>query len=129
MVERKVAEKLAASAMNTAVSGAGTQELSADVQARLDALELRVGSKETERSDGLQYLLMAKQHQVRGEDASALKMYQLALPFFPDNEKLSKKIINLQEKMRDKIVFKRGSQLHVDGGVALTDHSLSLIHI
>jgi hypothetical protein len=41
---------------------------------------------------------MAKQHQSRGEDGSALKMYQLAQPFFPHNQKLARKIEVLQLK-------------------------------
>jgi DNA uptake protein ComE-like DNA-binding protein len=45
---------------------------------------------------------MAKQHHARGEDASALRMYQLAQPFFPNNEKLAHKISSLQEKARKK---------------------------
>lgn len=102
MIERKVNEKLASAAMSTQVPATSSQHLSKEVQARLDALEKRVGSQETERSEGLQYLLMAKQHQVRGEDASALKMYQLALPFFPGNEKLNRKIFSLQDRMTRK---------------------------
>lgn len=39
---------------------------------------------------------------MRGEDVSALKMYQLALPYFPDNEKLARKMHVLQEKLRVK---------------------------
>lgn len=49
-----------------------------------------------------QFLLMAKQHHARGEDTSALRMYQLAQPFFPNNEKLAHKIATLQEKARRK---------------------------
>jgi DNA uptake protein ComE-like DNA-binding protein len=49
-----------------------------------------------------QFLLMAKQHHARGEDTSALRMYQLAQPFFPNNEKLANKIASLQEKARRK---------------------------
>jgi DNA uptake protein ComE-like DNA-binding protein len=45
---------------------------------------------------------MAKQHHARGEDTSALRMYQLAQPFFPNNEKLAHKIASLQEKARRK---------------------------
>jgi DNA uptake protein ComE-like DNA-binding protein len=50
----------------------------------------------------LRFLLMAKQHKERGEDASALKMYELALPFFPGQEKLLKKIDNLRAKIQAK---------------------------
>jgi DNA uptake protein ComE-like DNA-binding protein len=45
---------------------------------------------------------MAKQHKERGEDSSALKMYELAVPFFPGQEKLQKKIENLRAKIRAK---------------------------
>lgn len=107
LIERKVTEKLAESALNASMPvPPPTQDVSAVVQARLDALERRVEGQETERAEGLQYLLMAKQHQVRGEDASALKMYQLAAPFFPGNERLGKKMFALEEKLR----LKRGDQ-------------------
>ncbi|KAK4975596.1 hypothetical protein LTR28_009214 [Elasticomyces elasticus] len=98
LVERKVNEKLAQTALQ-AVSGP-VSEISNEVKQRLDALERRVEGQEAEKAEGLQYLLMAKQHQVRGEDVSALKMYQLALPFFPGNQKLGRKMLALQEKIR-----------------------------
>ncbi|KAF2152682.1 kinesin-domain-containing protein [Myriangium duriaei CBS 260.36] len=109
LIERKVSEKLASAAMNANMPATSSQQLSKDVQARLDALEQRVGSQETERSEGLQYLLMAKQHQVRGEDSSALRMYQLALPFFPGNEKLNRKILLLQGKLQKPVL---AEQIH-----------------
>lgn len=96
MIERRVDAKLAEKALNAPVQSATS--LSSEVQQRLDALEQRVAHKED--SEGLQYLLMAKQHQARGEYASALKMYQLAQPFYPENEKLEKKIANMQVKMQ-----------------------------
>lgn len=96
MIERRVDAKLAEKALNAPVQAATS--LSSEVQQRLDALEQRVAHKED--SEGLQYLLMAKQHQARGEYGSALKMYQLAQPFYPDNEKLEKKIANMQLKMQ-----------------------------
>ncbi|KAK5152777.1 hypothetical protein LTR04_006332 [Oleoguttula sp. CCFEE 6159] len=99
MIERKVEEKLAARALNEPIQ-APPKDISEEVQRRLDLLEQRIEKKEDGRAEGLQYLLMAKQHQVRGEDASALRMYQLALPFFPDNEKLGSKMLALQEKIR-----------------------------
>jgi len=99
LVDRMVEEKLANRALveqerNTEAS------LSAEVQRRLDSLEQRVEKKEDSRAEGLQFLLMAKQHHVRGEEGPALKMYRLALPFFPDNEKLAQKILVLQDKIR-----------------------------
>lgn len=112
LIERKVTEALAERVDSTNVSNG--DPISEEVQKRLDALEKRVSGQETERSEGLQYLLMAKQHQVRGEDMSAMKMYQLALPFFPGNEKLAKKIIALQDRIDRKKAGK-----HDGGGVAL----------
>ena len=57
---------------------------------------------EKEDSDGLQFLLMAKQHAARGEDGSALRMYKLAEPYFPGNAKLRGKIAAVEEKIRRK---------------------------
>lgn len=115
LIERKVSEKLAESAMNMKVPDSAP--IPPDVQARLDALEKRIGDRESERGEGLQYLLMAKQHTVRGEDASALKMYQLALPFFPGNEKLAQKMLKVQEKINRKAGERRPSS--DAGGVKL----------
>ena len=96
LIERKVSEALAGKIDQTTIP---VQEpLNEEVQRRLNELEKRVEGQETERAEGLQYLLMAKQHQARGEDSSALKMYQLALPHFPGNEKLARKIEALKNK-------------------------------
>jgi hypothetical protein len=94
LIERRLEQKLAEKALNEKVAPA--HDLPPDLQKRLNALEERVSQKED--SEGLQYLLMAKQHQARGEDMSALKMYQLARPFFPSNDKLESKIANLERK-------------------------------
>ncbi|KAH0412623.1 kinesin-domain-containing protein, partial [Aureobasidium melanogenum] len=72
--------------------------------------------QESARAEGLQYLLMAKQHTVRGEEVSALKMYQLALPYFPDNQKLAQKMLKLQEKINRKEEERRPKS---NGGVPL----------
>jgi DNA uptake protein ComE-like DNA-binding protein len=98
LIERRLDQKLAEKALNEKVMPA--PGLSDDVQRRLNALEERVSKKED--SEGLQYLLMAKQHQARGEHGSALKMYQLAQPFFPGNEKLNRKIQSIQDKLHEK---------------------------
>ncbi|KAI4845645.1 kinesin-domain-containing protein, partial [Aureobasidium sp. EXF-8845] len=116
LIERKVAEKLAEQALSTKLP-AGT-EISPDVQARLIALERRVIDQESARAEGLQYLLMAKQHTVRGEEVSALKMYQLALPYFPDNQKLAQKMLKLQEKIERKEEQRRPKS---SGGVPLIE--------
>ncbi|KAI9861508.1 MAG: hypothetical protein M1824_002400 [Vezdaea acicularis] len=98
LVERKVEAILAARALDGPAKA--PERISEEVQRRLDQLEQRIEDKEDGRSEGLNYLLMAKQHLVRGEDASALRMYQLATSFFPDNEKLAHKVAALQEKLR-----------------------------
>lgn len=103
MVEKKVEEILAARALNeTSKQQTQFNEINEQVQRRLELLEKRIEGTEDARAEGLSYLLMAKQHHARGEDTSALKMYQLALPFFPHNEKLAKKISALQEKLEAK---------------------------
>jgi hypothetical protein len=117
LIERKVAEKLAEQALSTKALPAGT-EISPDVRARLIALERRVIDQESARAEGLQYLLMAKQHTVRGEEVSALKMYQLALPYFPDNQKLAQKMLKLQEKIDRKEEQRRPRSI---GGVPLLE--------
>lgn len=102
LVEKKVCEILAAREQNAQAAPA-EKAISAEVQARLDSIERRLEGQEGERAEGLSYLFMAKQHQARGEDVGALKMYELAQPFFPTNEKLERKI----EKLRAKIVGQR----------------------
>lgn len=99
LIDRKVAEKMASVVYNASLPVPSTQALSKDVQARLDALEERVQSQESEKEEALQYLLLAKQHRVRGEESSALKMYQLALPYFPTNQKLIGRIRSLEHKL------------------------------
>ena len=105
LIERKVNEALAERADQTTMSN--PEPISDEVQRRLHELEKRIDGQENERAEGLQYLLMAKQHQARGEDGSALKMYKLALPHFPSNEKLARKVAALQEKIIAKKVEAR----------------------
>jgi len=116
MVDRMVEEKLASRAL-IETSKTSEPALSAEVQRRLESLEQRVEKKEDSRAEGLQFLLMAKQHQVRGEDASALRMYQLALPYFPNNEKLAQKMLSLQDKIHrkreDRMQVGDGHDIHV----------------
>ncbi|KAE8441246.1 hypothetical protein EG329_005577 [Mollisiaceae sp. DMI_Dod_QoI] len=104
MIERKVQEALANRAMEQPAPNT-SNEVSEAVQRRLEALEKRVQRGEAEddaRAEGLRFLLMAKQHKERGEDVSALKMYELAVPFFPGQEKLQKKIATLKAKIAAK---------------------------
>jgi hypothetical protein len=99
IVEKKVSEILAARTLN-APDPAPTKDISAEVQERLDSIEKRLEGQEGERAEGLSYLFMAKQHQARGEDGSALRMYELAKPYFEGNAKLEGKIERLKEKIR-----------------------------
>lgn len=99
MVEKKVEELLAARALNDQSRHVrDNNDLNEQVQRRLELLEQRIEGTEDARSEGLSYLQMAKQHQARGENSSALKMFQLALPFFPNNEKLTAKISALMDR-------------------------------
>ncbi|ESZ96827.1 kinesin [Sclerotinia borealis F-4128] len=103
MVERKVSEILANRALQQTSNSAPT-EISEAVQKRLEALEKKIdeNSAEDARSEGLRFLLMARQHKERGEETSALKMYEMALPFFPGQEKLLKKIEYLRTKIQER---------------------------
>ncbi|KAF2134478.1 kinesin-domain-containing protein [Dothidotthia symphoricarpi CBS 119687] len=101
LIAQRIDEKLAEKALQDAAGAAPA--LSAELQKRLDDLEQRIDSKDDDgKSQGLQFLLMAKQHAMRGEDASALRMYQLAQPFFPGNAKLEAKMAALEERIRAK---------------------------
>ncbi|ERF71252.1 hypothetical protein EPUS_05304 [Endocarpon pusillum Z07020] len=80
-------------------AAAAAPAISEEVQRRLASIEQRLEGQEGARAEGLSFLLMAKQHQARGELNSALKMYQLARPYFPGNEKLERKIEVLKGKV------------------------------
>lgn len=121
LIERKVTEALAERVDSTTL--ANPEPISEEVQKRLDALEKRVGGQETERAEGLQFLLMAKQHQVRGEDASALRMYQLAQPHFPGNEKLMRKVVALQDRLREKHAEQHASPRATHTIVPIVEHA------
>lgn len=103
MIERKVQEALANRALDQPATSAPL-DISEVVQRRLEALEKRVedGESDDVRGEGLRFLLMAKQHKARGEDASALKMFELAVPYFPGQERLRTKIENLRAKIQAK---------------------------
>lgn len=97
LVEKKVEAILAARAsLESAKQKSHINEMNEQMQRRIEQLEKRVEGTEDTRAEGLSLLLMAKQHQARGERLSALKMYKLALPFFPKNEKLLSKISKLE---------------------------------
>ncbi|KAI1210269.1 kinesin heavy chain [Annulohypoxylon truncatum] len=104
MVEKKVSEILASRTQ----AAPAPPEINEAVQRRLEALEKRIedGRHDDSRSEGLQFLLMARQHKERGEEASALKMYEMALPYFPGQAKLLGKI----EKLKARLDAKRGAR-------------------
>ncbi|KAF5584760.1 kinesin family member 22 [Fusarium pseudocircinatum] len=105
MVEKKVSEILAArvAAEKESQPPPTVQpEISDAVQRRLEALERRIDSDEwrdDSKSDGLRFLLAARQHKERGEDEIALKMYEKALPYFPGQTKLLNKIERLRSRL------------------------------
>lgn len=103
LIERKVTEALANRVLDQPATAAPIN-ITEEVQRRLDALERKIenGEAEESRAEGLRFLLMAKQHKERGEDTSALKMYEMALPFFPGQVKLVRKIENLRAKIQAK---------------------------
>ncbi|KAL8771762.1 MAG: hypothetical protein Q9209_002953 [Squamulea sp. 1 TL-2023] len=108
MIEKKVTDILATRAMDNS-SAAPVPEISEDVQRRLELLEKKIDGHYDEREQGLTYLLMAKQHAVRGEDRSALRMFLLARDYFPDNSKLAMKIEKLQSMLKEKQSTKQES--------------------
>ncbi|RGP78553.1 kinesin family member 22 [Fusarium longipes] len=105
MVEKKVSEILAARIADEQKSQplpTVQPEISDAVQRRLEALEKRIDSdewREDSKSEGLRLLLAARQHKERGEDEIALKMYEMALPFFPGQAKLLNKIERLRSRL------------------------------
>ena len=101
MIERKVGDILAARALDQP-SIAPVHEISDELQKRLELLEQKIEGKDDGREQGLTFLLMAKQHAVRGEDMSALRMYILAKDHFPDNAKLDMKIQRLRTRLEEK---------------------------
>ncbi|KAI1634265.1 kinesin-II 95 kDa subunit [Biscogniauxia mediterranea] len=102
MVEKKVSEILASRKQ----SAPPPPEISEEVQKRLEALERRIedGRHDDSRSEGLRFLLMARQHKERGEYGSSLKMYEMALPHFPGQES---RLLGKIEKLRARIAAKR----------------------
>lgn len=100
MIERKVGDILAARALDQP-SIAPIHEISDELQKRLELLEQKIEDKEDGREHGLTFLLMAKQHAVRGENTSALRMYTLAKDYFPDNAKLDMKIQRLRTRLEE----------------------------
>jgi hypothetical protein len=104
MVEKKVSEILAArdAAEESVRRTQASPEASDAVQRRLEALERRIENeewREDAKSEGLRHLLAGRHHKERGDDAAALKAYELALPYFPNQAKLIGKIERLRARL------------------------------
>lgn len=106
MIERKVSDILAARALDQS-STIPVPDISEEVQRRLEQLEQRIEGKDDGREQGLTFLLMAKQHSVRGEHTSALKMFSMAKEYFPNNAKLEMKIDRLRKMVQENAQEKR----------------------
>jgi hypothetical protein len=108
MVEKKVAEILASRAAEAAPVRAQPAhepepQVSDEVRRRLDALEKRIENDTHDgRSEGLRFLLQARQAKERGDDEAALHFYELAMPSFPGQAKLLGKIERLRAKISAK---------------------------
>jgi hypothetical protein len=122
MIEKKVSEIFAARALEQPAVASSTG-ISEEVKRRLELLEEKIEGKDDGRAEGLTFLLMAKQHHVRGEDASALKMYELAKDYFPDNRKLENKISKLRHKLTEKRSSEQSSKDNSDGVPRVTQAS------
>jgi len=103
LVEKKVEQILAARALNeTSLAQAPAPvPVNDDVNRRLEQLEKLLEKKADARTEGLTYIVLAKQHVEKGETLAGLKMYQLALEYFPDNKRLQKRIADLEEKRKN----------------------------
>ncbi|KAI4091806.1 MAG: hypothetical protein LQ344_003910 [Seirophora lacunosa] len=116
MIEKKVTDLLAARALDH-TSAAPVREISEEVSRRLELLEQKIDGQDDSREQGLTFLLMAKQHSVRGEDKSALRMFLLAKEYFPDNAKLEMKITKLQTKLKEKqMAVERNTHVNISSG-------------
>ena len=126
MIRCEVNDILAAQALDQP-SIAPPPEISAQVQRRLDELEKKIEGKDDSRQQGLTFLLMAKQHTVRGEYGSALQMYALAKDYFPDNERLEAKMEKcrrqLQERKQADAPYASGSKEDVKSTKKAVSHS------
>ncbi|KAK4149146.1 P-loop containing nucleoside triphosphate hydrolase protein [Chaetomidium leptoderma] len=113
MVEKKVAEILASRAAEAASAAppppqlaaaeptttATQSEISDEVKRRLEALERRIDNEPDGRSEGLRFLLQARQAKEHGDDEAALAFYEKALAYFPGQAKLMAKIERLRVKL------------------------------
>jgi DNA uptake protein ComE-like DNA-binding protein len=127
LIAQRIDEKLAEKALQDA---SAAPALSEELQRRLDNLEHRIDAKDgDEKSQGLQFMLMAKQHRARGEDASALRMLQMAQPFFSGNEKLKAKITACEDRIRAKKEAERDALISAATESAMTSMSSTSVSV
>ncbi|KAK1561705.1 uncharacterized protein LY79DRAFT_675384 [Colletotrichum navitas] len=109
VLEKKVSEILASRESKTTEPAPAPDypDINDGVRRQLEALERRIESEERERDDtwseGLRFLLAAKQAKEAGNDVVALQMYEQALPFPPGQAKLLGKIEKLRSKLGNKL--------------------------
>ena len=106
IIEDKVTDMLTARALDQSAM-APLPDISTEVQKRLEVLEKKIDGKDGGREQGLNFLLTAKQHALRGDDFRALQLYTLAKDYFPDNQKLDLKIETLRKKAHQRKSEKR----------------------
>ena len=126
IIEDKVTDIFAARALDQ--PSIAQPDISEEVQKRLELLEKKIDGKDDGREQGLSFLLMAKQHTVRGEDSSALKMYTLAKNYFPDNKKLDLKIDKLREKRDQRKPEKRQNEPVVEASESDPNEDRHLVY-
>ncbi|KAF6806041.1 kinesin family protein [Colletotrichum sojae] len=121
LVEKKVSEILRSRENKTAepapAPAPAHPDINEAVQRRLEALERRIENEERgrddSRSEGLRCLLAARQAKEAGDDAGALRMYEMALPFFPGQAKLLGKI----QKLRNKLGVEAPTEIEINSPV------------
>ena len=109
IVEDKIANIFTARALAQPAT-ASLPDFSKEVQKRLEDLEKKIDGKDGGREQGLTFLFMAKQHALRGDDSSALRMFTLAKDYFPDNQKLDLKIERLRKRVHQRMFKKQRNE-------------------
>ncbi|TDZ38048.1 Kinesin-like protein KIF22 [Colletotrichum spinosum] len=110
LVEKKVSEILKSREDKSSepAPAPANPDLNEAVQRRLEALERRIENEERDRDDsrseGLRFLLAARQAKENSDDAGALRFYEMALPFFPGQAKLLGKIEKLHAKLGGRVL-------------------------
>ncbi|KAI9670070.1 MAG: hypothetical protein M1829_004797 [Trizodia sp. TS-e1964] len=99
IVEKKVEQILAARAFSESQKLAPPAPTNEDVRERLTKLEQKVEKNEDARAEGLEYMRLAREATANSDLASALQHFEAAVPFFPTNTKLQRRIAKLQAQL------------------------------